>query len=138
MKAGVSSAADRLKSVASFSESHSSAFRGTKTRMVVRVRRDAGYWKSMDLPKPVGRLAKTWWRWLQLMMASCMGLRRIPLKVTSWLTSLHSLTFPIFIIMLSRLRGRQKYTASIAATMPSMLTSQIKFYLAPYWRRADQ
>ena len=31
-----------------------------------------------------------------------------------------------------------KYTASIAATMPSMLTSQIKFYLAPYWRRADQ
>jgi hypothetical protein len=57
-------------------ESYNNARRGTNT-MVILKEWNAGYWYKRLLPKPVGRLTRTSWDRLQLMIAFCNGLRGI-------------------------------------------------------------
>lgn len=45
--------------------------------MVILKEWNAGYWYKRLLPKPVGRLTRTSWDRLQLMIAFCNGLRGI-------------------------------------------------------------
>ena len=62
------------RSLASLMESQSRAFNGTMTRMHLSLTfcKDAGYWKSMLFPKPVGKLATTSDTSKQFKIAFCM------------------------------------------------------------------